>query len=182
MRTLPLALAAFLATGAAAHAQDVRGVIDNLNRALNPQQQQQEIQRDRDRSARPDEDRYWRDYYGNRDDWRDRASRDYGYRGESRDSDRQQSARYDQRDLDRLFHSEGARQVELDQLSNSDRQRYENATPGERRRWDDEFADNARQRWQRMSESDRRRYVEDVQQADRGGRGMSGSSSDYRRR
>ena len=65
MRTVSLALAALLATGVAAHAQDVRGVIENLNRAINPQQQQEQ-QRDRDRQIRTEEERYWRDYYGNR--------------------------------------------------------------------------------------------------------------------
>jgi hypothetical protein len=150
MRTVPLALAALLTTGVAAHAQDVRGVINNLNRALNPQQEEQ--QRNQDNS---------------RDNSRERQ---------------QSSARYDDRDLDRLFRSEGARQLELDRLSQTDRRQYESATPNERRRWDDEFADNARQRWQRMSDSERRRYMDEVQQADRGGdRGMSGSSDSRRR-
>ena len=97
--------------------------------------------------------------------------------GESR-----QSARGDDRDLDRLFPSEGARQVELDRLSEADQRRYESATPNEHRRWDDEFADNARQRWPRMSDNERRRYVDEVQRVDRGERRMSETSSDDRRR
>jgi hypothetical protein len=176
MRSVPLALAALLASGVAAHAQDVRGVIDNLNRALNPQQQEQ--QRDRERRIWDQEERYWREYYGNREDWRDRAGRDYGYRERDDARDRQQ-ARYSDRDLDRLFNSDGARRIEYYGLSDSDKRRYDNATPNERRRWDEEFADNARQRWQRMSDADRRRYLDDVQREEKG---MSGSSSDYRRR
>lgn len=180
MRTVPIAIAALLASGVAAHAQDVRGVIDNLNRALNPQQQQ-EPQRDRDRQTRGDEESYWRDYYGNRDDWRDRAGRDYGYRGRD-DARGGQQTRYSDRDLDRLFNSDGARRVEYDNLSNADRRRYDNATPNERQRWDDEFADNARQRWQRMSDAERSHYVDDVQRADSRMSGSSSPSSDARRR
>jgi DNA-directed RNA polymerase delta subunit len=134
MRTIPLVLATLLTSGVAANAQDVRGVIDNLNRAVNPQQQQTEPQ--------------------------------------SRDRDRQQSH---SGDTDRMFTSEGVRRMEYEKLSDSDRRRYDNATPGERKRWDDEFSDNARDRWQRMSDSERRRYEEDVQRADRR---LSGSSSD----
>jgi hypothetical protein len=143
MRTMPLVLATLLTSGVAANAQDVRGVIDNLNRAVNPQQQQTEPQsRDRDLG-----------------------------RG---DRDRQQSGSGD-RDADRMFTSEGARRMEYEKLSDSDRRRYDNATPGERKRWDDEFTNNARDRWQRMSDAERRRYEEDMQRADRR---MSGSSSD----
>ena len=166
MRKLALIGFAVMATGGAAHAQDVRGIIQNLDRALNPQEQQ------RSAPNRADEERYWREYYGNREDWRDRASRDYGYRD-------QEQTRLDQRDLDRLFQSDGARQIEYFNLSDADRRRYDNATPNERRRWDDEFAENARSRWQRMSDSERRRYLDDVaREEDR----MSGSSSEGRRR
>jgi hypothetical protein len=169
MRTIPLVLATLITSGVAANAQDVRGVLDNLNRAVNPQQQTEPQSRDRER-IRAEEERYWRNYYGGRDDWRERADRDFG-RG---DRDRQQSRSSD-RDPDRMFTSEGAKRLEYEKLSDSDRRRYDSATPGERRRWDDEFADNARDRWQRMSDSERRRYEEDVQRADRR---ASGSSSE----
>ena len=171
-KLLPVGLLALLATVASAQAQDVRGVIKNLDRAINPQEQT------RDRPSSVDEDRYWRDYYGNRDDWRDRATRDYGYRDRDSSRDSQQS-RLSDRDLDSLFRSEGARRIEYQSLSDSDRRRYDSATPNERRRWDQEFADNARDRWQRMSDADRRRYLDDVNREDRQ---MSGSSSDNRRR
>lgn len=167
MRILPITFCALLATAGVAHAQDVRGVIDNLNRALNPQQQEQ--QGDRERQIRDDEERYWREYYGDREDWRERAERDYGVRS----GDRRREARYDDRDLDRVFRSDGARRLEYYSLSDSDRRRYDDASPGERRRWDDDFSESARERWQRMSDAERRRYLEDVRrEEDR----MSGSS------
>jgi hypothetical protein len=155
--------------GAAASAQDVRGVLDNLNRAVNPQQDQGE----RDRQIRAEEERYWREYYGNRDDWRDRQNREFGGRGSG------SSSRTSDRDMDRVFRSEGAKQIELRDLSDADLRRYENLPPGERRRWDEDFARNARERFDRMSDSDRRRYLDDVERLDSRG---SGSSMPDRRR
>jgi hypothetical protein len=171
MRASGIALAAALMLGGAtASAQDVRGVLDNLNRAVNPQQDQGE----RERQIRAEEERYWRDYYGNRDDWRDRQNREYGNRGSG-----SSSSRSGDRDMDRVFRSEGARQIELRELSDADLRRYENLPPGERRRWDDDFASNARERFDRMSDSERRRYLDDVERFDRRG---SGSSMPDRRR
>jgi hypothetical protein len=165
MRVSAVALAtALMLGGAAASAQDVRGVLENLNRAVNPQQDQGE------RQIRGDEERYWRDYYGNRDDWRDRQNREFGNRGSGSSSDR---------DMDRVFRSEGARQIELRELSDADLRRYENLPPGERRRWDEDFAENARERFDRMSDNERRRYIDDVERFDRRG---SGSSTPDRRR
>lgn len=167
MRMLFMTSCALLAMAGAAHAQDVRGVIDNLNRALNPEQQ--EGQGARERQIREEEERYWRDYYGDREDWRERAERDYGVRT----GDGRRGARYDDRDLDRVFRSDGALSLEYRSLGDSDRRRYDEASPGERRRWDDDLAENARERWQRMSDDERRRYLEDVRrEEDR----MSGSS------
>ncbi len=169
MRVSAVAFAAALVLGgAAASAQDVRGVLENLNRAVNPQQDQGE------RQIRGEEERYWRDYYGNRDDWRDRQRSDFGNRGSG-----SSSSRDGDRDMDRVFSSEGARQIELRELSDADLRRYENLPPGERRRWDDDFARNARDRFDRMSDSDRRRYLDDVERFDRRG---SGSSMPERRR
>jgi hypothetical protein len=173
MRASGVALAAALMlSGAAASAQDVRGVIDNLNRAVNPQQQQNPS--DRERQIRAEEERYWRDYYGNRDDWRDRQNREFGGRGSG-----SSSARFDDRDMERIFRSEGALQIELRDLNAADLRRYENLPPGERRRWDEDFAQSARERFQRMSDSERRRYLDDVERLDRRG---SGSSMPERRR
>jgi hypothetical protein len=172
MRASGVALAAaLLLGGAAASAQDVRGVLENLNRAVNPQQDQGG---ERERQIRAEEERYWRNYYGNRDDWRDRQSREFGSRGSG-----SSSARIDDRDLERVFRSDGARQIELRDLNDADLRRYENLPPGERRRWDEDFARNARDRFERMSDSDRRRYLDDVERLDRRG---SGSSVPERRR
>jgi hypothetical protein len=172
MRPLALGLAAVLMSGAAAYAQDVRGVIDNLNRAVNPQQPQN--QSDRERQIRAEEERYWRDYYGNRDDWRDRAERDFGARGSG-----SSQSHVSDRDMDRVFRSEGARRIEMRDLSDADLRRYESLPPGESRRWDDDFAKSARERYQRLSDSERRRYLDDVQREDRQ---YSGSSSPDRDR
>src|SRR5688500_16261087 len=118
---------------AAASAQDVRGVLDNLNRAVNPQQDQGS---ERERQIRAEEERYWRDYYGNRDDWRDRQNREFGSRGSG------SSSRTSDRDMDRVFRSEGAKQIELRDLSDADLRRYESLPPGEPRRWAEAFARN----------------------------------------
>ena len=125
--------AAVLLLSSAASAQDVRGVLDNLNRAINPQQHDQ---------------------------------------NQSRESDRE---------MDRLFGSEGAREIELRELSAADLRRYENLPPGERRKWDEDFARNARERFQRMSEAERRRYLDDVDRADRRSSGSSIPEPDRRR-
>jgi hypothetical protein len=134
MRPSSLAFAALLLSSAAVSAQDVRGVLENLNRAVNPQQQQDQNQT------------------GERD-----------------------------RDMDRLFRSEAAREVELRDLSAADLRRYENLPPGERRRWDEDFAKSARDRFQRMSESDRRRYLDEVDRADRRSSGSSVPDRERRR-
>jgi hypothetical protein len=133
MKASSLVFAALLLTSAAASAQDVRGVIENLNRAVNPQQQDQNQAGERDR------------------------------------------------DMDRLFRSEAAREIELRDLSAADLRRYENLAPGERRRWDEDFAKSAKDRFQQMSESERRRYLDEVDRADRRSSGSSVPDRERRR-
>ena len=133
MKASSLAFAALLLSGVAASAQDVRGVIENLNRAVNPQQQDQNQAGERDR------------------------------------------------DMDRLFRSEAAREIELRDLSAADLRRYENLAPGERRGWDEDFARSAKDRFQQMSESDRRRYLDEVDRADRRSSGSSVPDRERRR-
>ena len=133
MKPSSLAFAALLLSSTAVSAQDVRGVIENLNRAVNPQQQDQNQTGERDR------------------------------------------------DMDRLFRSEAAREIELRDLSAADLRRYENLAPGERRRWDEDFAKSARDRFQRMSENDRRRYLDEVDRADRRSSGSSVPDRERRR-
>ena len=133
MKASSLVFTALLLTSAAASAQDVRGVIENLNRAVNPQQQDQNQAGERDR------------------------------------------------DMDRLFRSEAAREIELRDLSAADLRRYENLAPGERRRWDEDFAKSAKDRFQQMSESERRRYLDEVDRADRRSSGSSVPDRERRR-
>lgn len=173
MRIVSAAFCALLTTAGVAGAQDVKGVLDGLNRAINPQQgeqgRQSEADRPRERSA--EDERYWREYYGNQSDWRERADRDFRQRGEAPAQPR------DDVNSERVFSGEAARRFEYDRLSYDDRRRYDTATPSERQRWDRRLADSARDRWEAMSPAQRDRYLDELGNE----RGSSGSSSERRR-